>query len=84
MHVLTKRIDIELAADLASLITSAKLSHFSNSVWLFLLDPFKLHNSIQVRAKKIVPNIKGDIGMEVYYLCQPNTYVIAREFSEQQ
>ena len=35
-------------------------------------------------GKKIVPNKKGDIGMEVYYLCQPNTYVIAREFGEQQ
>ena len=34
----------------------------------------------QVRVKKIVPNKKGDIGMEVYYLCQPNTYVIACEF----
>ena len=33
-------------------------------------------------GKKFVPNIKGDIGMEVYYLCQPNTYVIAREFGE--
>ena len=31
----------------------------------------------QVRVKKFVPNIKGDIGMEVYYLCQSNTYVIA-------
>ena len=31
----------------------------------------------QVSVKKIVPNKKGDIGMEVYYLCQPNTYVIA-------
>ena len=31
----------------------------------------------QVRVKKFVPNKKGDIGMEVYYLCQPNTYVIA-------
>ena len=39
---------------------------------------------MQVRVKKIVPNKKGDIGMEVYYLCQPNTYVIAREFGEQQ
>ena len=38
----------------------------------------------QVRVKKFVPNKKGDIGMEVYYLCQPNTYVIAREFGEQQ
>ena len=28
-------------------------------------------------GKKFVPNEKGDIGMEVYYLCQPNTYVIA-------
>ena len=37
---------------------------------------------IQVRAKFFVPNKKGDIGMEVYYLCQPNTYVIAREFGE--
>ena len=35
-------------------------------------------------GKKIVPNKKGDIGVEVYYLCQPNTYVIAREFGEQQ
>ena len=35
-------------------------------------------------CKKFVPNIKGDIGMEVYHLCQPNTYVIAREFGEQQ
>ena len=26
---------------------------------------------IQVRVKKFVPNKKGDIGMEVYYLCQP-------------
>ena len=25
----------------------------------------------------IVPNKKGDIGMEVYYPCQPNTYVTA-------
>ena len=31
----------------------------------------------QVRVKKFVPNNKGDIGMEVYYLCQSNTYVIA-------
>ena len=31
----------------------------------------------QVKVKIIVPNKKGDIGMEVYYLCQPNTYVIA-------
>ena len=38
----------------------------------------------QVRAKKIIPNKKGDIGMEVYYLCQANTFVIAREFGEQQ
>ena len=29
----------------------------------------------QVRAKIFVPNKKGDIGMEVYYLCQLNTYV---------
>ena len=28
-------------------------------------------------GKKFVPNNKGVIGMEVYYLCQPNTYVIA-------
>ena len=27
--------------------------------------------------KKFVRNKKGVIGMEVYYLCQPNTYVIA-------
>ena len=33
----------------------------------------------QVRVKKFVPNKKGDIGMEVYYLCQPNTYVISRD-----
>ena len=32
---------------------------------------------LQVRVKKFVPNKKGDVGMEVYYLCQPNTYVIA-------
>ena len=38
----------------------------------------------QVRVKKFVPNNKEDIGMDVYYLCQPNTYVIAREFGEQQ
>ena len=25
----------------------------------------------QVRVKKFVPNKKRDIGMEVYYLCQP-------------
>ena len=31
----------------------------------------------QVRAKKFVPNKKEDIGIEVFYLCQPNTYVIA-------
>ena len=31
----------------------------------------------QVRAKEFVPNKKGEIGMEAYYLCQPNTYVIA-------
>ena len=38
-----------------------------------------------MRVKKFVPNKKGDIGiMEVYYLCQPNTYVIACEFGEQQ
>ena len=39
---------------------------------------------LQLRAKKNVPNKRGDIGMEIYYLCQPNTYVIAREFGEQQ
>ena len=43
-----------------------------------------IHIYIQVRIKKFVPNKKGDIGMEVYYVCQPNTYVIAREFGEQQ
>ena len=37
-----------------------------------------------MRVKKFVPNKKGDIGMEVYYLCQPNTYVNAHEFGEQQ
>ena len=26
-----------------------------------------------MKVKKFVPNKKGDIGMEVYYLCQPNT-----------
>ena len=31
----------------------------------------------QVGVKKFVPNKKGYIRMEVYYLCQPNTYVIA-------
>ena len=31
----------------------------------------------QVRVKKFVPNNKEDIGMEVYYLCQLNAYVIA-------
>ena len=28
-------------------------------------------------GKKFVPNKKAEIGMDVYYLCQPNTYVIA-------
>ena len=37
----------------------------------------------QVRVKKLVPNKKGDIGMEVYYLCQPNTYVIAITAAQQ-
>ena len=27
---------------------------------------------LQVRVKKFVPNKKGDIGMEVYYPCQPS------------
>ena len=31
----------------------------------------------QVRVKNFATNKKGDIGMEIYYLCQPNTYVIA-------
>ena len=31
---------------------------------------------IKVKVKKFVPNKKGDIGMEVYYLCQPNTYAL--------
>ena len=31
---------------------------------------------ILVRVKKFVPNKKGDIAMEVYYLCQPNTMLI--------
>ena len=26
-----------------------------------------------MRVKKFVPNKKGDIGMEVHYVCQPNT-----------
>ena len=30
-----------------------------------------------VRVKKFVSNKNGDVGMEIYYLCQPNTYVIA-------
>ena len=46
--------------------------------------PSSAEEQFYMRAKKIVPNIKGDIGMEVYYLCQPNTYVIASEFGEQQ
>ena len=37
-----------------------------------------------IGGKKIIPNKKGDIGMEVRYLCQPNSYVIDREFGEQQ
>ena len=37
-----------------------------------------------MRVKKFVPYIKGDIAMEVYYLCQRNTNIIAREFGEQQ
>ena len=47
---------------------------------------FKTNNTLfeQVRVKKFVPNKKGDIGMEVHYVCQPNTHVIAREFGEQQ
>ena len=28
-------------------------------------------------GKKVCSKQKRDIGMEVYYLCQPNTYVIA-------
>ena len=31
----------------------------------------------QLRVKNFVPNNKGDVGMEVYHLCQHNTYVIA-------
>ena len=47
---------------------------------------FEVHYEyyVQVRVKKFIPNKKGDIGMEIYYLCQPNTYVIAHEFGEQQ
>ena len=40
--------------------------------------------TFKMRVKKFVPDKRGDIGMEVYYLCQHNTYVIAREFGEQQ
>ena len=40
--------------------------------------------TFKMGVKKFVPDKKGDIGMKVYYLCQPNTYVIAREFGEQQ
>ena len=34
-------------------------------------------------GKKFVPNKKGDIGMDVYYLFQPNTYVIAVTAAQQ-
>ena len=37
----------------------------------------KKKHANKLGLKKIVSNKKGDIGMEVYYLCQPNTYVIA-------
>ena len=49
---------------------------------IFARDLEDIHT--QVRVKIFVPNKKGDIGMEVYYLCQSNTYVIAHEFGEQQ
>ena len=53
-------------------------------------DPLPLWKSVgqdsmitkQVRVKNFVPNKKGDIGMDVYYLCQPNTYVIAGHLTE--
>ena len=68
--------------------------HFSRKITLLINFFKKVHNlyfehqntlyTVQVRVKKIVPIKKVDIGMEVYYLCQPNTYVIAHEFGEQQ
>ena len=46
---------------------------------------FLLYCKLQVGVKKFVPNKKGDKEWRyTYYLCQPNTYVIAREFGEQQ
>ena len=33
--------------------------------------------SMQTSEGKKICSIKGDIGMEVHYLCQPETYVIA-------
>ena len=60
--------------------TGTRMSDIDIGRWIYVLDV----RYIQVRVKKLVPNKKGDIGMKVYYLCQPNTYVIACEFGEQQ
>ena len=38
---------------------------------------------LQSEGKKICSK-EMEKGMEVYYLCQPNTYVIAHAFGEQQ
>ena len=51
---------------------------------LYRISEGQLYTYTQVWVKKIVPNKKGDIGIEVHYLCQPNTYVIARKIGEQQ
>ena len=69
----------------SSFFHSRVFFHCSSS---FSFHSFKLRFSGTLfptsEGKKIVPNKKGDIGMEVHYLCQPNTYDIAREFGEQQ
>jgi len=49
-------------------------------LWGCLSGSHSLVHSITSEGKKIVPNKKRDIGMEVYYLYQPNTYVIASIF----
>ena len=64
-------------------VSAAHTSHITHTTAIFFSTEYRLI-SIQVRVKKLVPNKNGDIGMKVYYLCQPNTYVIARESSEQQ
>ena len=49
--------------------------HFS----LVTMDSSSLHLQQVIdtsEGKKNFSHNKGDIGMEVYYLCQPNTYVI--------